>query len=158
MGSVGYVTLFPFSFIVLSCDLYYVRNSNFIVLDERILPYFVHNIFILKKKNYFINREGAKAVYGQPFGRGTGPVYMIGVECQGNESSILQCNHRGWENQDCDHSRDVSVNCTSFRSMFDIYFTIYICNVNKHVAQAWRGDAHHFFWQHNTVSNLRIEN
>uniref|UniRef100_K1QZ83 Neurotrypsin n=1 Tax=Magallana gigas TaxID=29159 RepID=K1QZ83_MAGGI len=66
--------------------------------------------------------EGAQALYGQPFGRGTGPVHMNGVECQGNESSILQCNHRGWENQDCDHSRDVSVNCTSFRSMFYIYF------------------------------------
>lgn len=72
---------------------------------------------------YFINaREGAQTLYGQPFGRGTGPVYMNGVECQGNESSILQCNHRGWENQDCDHSRDVSVNCTSFRSMFYIYY------------------------------------
>lgn len=122
MGNVGYVKLFTFSFIVLSCDLYYVRNSNFIVLDERLLWYFVHNQFILKII-YFINaREGAKALYGQPFGRGTGPVYMNGVECHGNESSILQCNHRGWENQDCDHSRDVSVNCTSFRSMFYMYF------------------------------------
>lgn len=61
-------------------------------------------------------------MYGQPFGRGTGPVHMNGVECQGNESSILQCYHRGWGNHVCDHSRDVSVNCTSYRSMFHIYY------------------------------------
>lgn len=115
--------LFTFTFIVLSCDLYYVRNSNFIVLDERILWCFVHNLFILKIINFINAREGATALYGQPFGRGTGPVHMNGVECQGNESSILQCNHRGWETHDCDHSKDVSVNCTSFRSMFYIYYS-----------------------------------
>lgn len=40
---------------------------------------------------------------------------MNGVECQGNESSILQCNYRRWGNHPCDHSRDTSVNCTSYR-------------------------------------------
>lgn len=77
----------------------------------------MRNRFILKII-YFINaREGAKTLYGQPFGRGTGPVHMNGVECQGNESSILQCNHSGWGNYPCDHSGDATVNCTSYRSM-----------------------------------------
>uniref|UniRef100_A0A8W8NH25 Uncharacterized protein n=1 Tax=Magallana gigas TaxID=29159 RepID=A0A8W8NH25_MAGGI len=61
--------------------------------------------------------ERAKTLHDQPFGRGTGQVYMNGVECQGNESSILQCYHRGWGNHVCDHSKDVSVNCTSYSSI-----------------------------------------
>lgn len=64
-------------------------------------------------------------MYGQPFGQGTGPIHMEGVECQGNESSILQCNHSGLGTHDCDHSRDVSVNCTSYRSMYYIMNYIY---------------------------------
>lgn len=72
---------------------------------------------------YFINaREGAKTLYGQPFGQGTGPTHMIAVECQGNESSILQCNYRRWGIHPCYHTGDASVNCTSYRSMFYIFY------------------------------------
>lgn len=94
-----------------------MRNSNFIVLDGQNCSIWCE-IDSFFKKIYFINaREGSKTLYGQPFGRGTGPVHMNGVECQGNESSILQCNHRGWGKYPCDHSRDATVNCTSYRSM-----------------------------------------
>lgn len=110
----------------------------------------MRNRFILKII-YFINaREGARTLYGQPFGRGTGPVHMNGVECQGNESSILQCNHRGWGNHPCDHSRDVSVNCTSYISMFYIY-DLYLQRLQARstsVCGVEGGSVFHFFWQH----------
>lgn len=61
--------------------------------------------------------EEATTMYCQPFGRGSGPIHMDGVECQGIESSIVQCNHSGWGSHDCDHDQDVSVNCTSQTSM-----------------------------------------
>lgn len=65
--------------------------------------------------------DKATAVYCQPFGRGTGPIHINAVECQGNETSIVQCNHSGWGNHDCDHNQDISVNCTSQKSMlYDI--------------------------------------
>lgn len=44
---VGFVNLLTYFFIVLSFDLYYVRNSNFIVLDGQNCR-LVHNRFILK--------------------------------------------------------------------------------------------------------------
>lgn len=66
-------------------------------------------------------RDEATAVYCQPFGRGTGPIHIDAVECQGNETSIVQCNHGGWGSHDCDHNQDISVNCTSQTSMlYDI--------------------------------------
>lgn len=100
------------SFIVLSFDFCVIVHVISLSLTDKIV------VFGAKSIHYFINaREGSKTLYGQPFGRGTGPVHMNGVECQGNESSILQCNHRGWRKYPCDHSRDATVNCTSYRSM-----------------------------------------
>lgn len=65
--------------------------------------------------------DEATAVYCQPFGRGTGPIHIDAVECQGNETSIVQCNHSGWGSHNCDHNQDISVNCTSQKSMlYDI--------------------------------------
>lgn len=56
-------------------------------------------------------------LHGQPFGQGTGLILMDDVRCLGNESSFLQCQHSGWGNHNCYHSKDVSVNCTSHKSI-----------------------------------------
>eukprot|EP00105_Crassostrea_gigas_P044287 XP_019928435.1 PREDICTED: latrophilin Cirl isoform X2 [Crassostrea gigas] len=61
--------------------------------------------------------EGAVIVHGQPFGPGTGHILMDDVRCWGNESSILQCQHSGWGNHNCEHSKDVSINCTSHKNI-----------------------------------------
>lgn len=97
-------------------------------------------------------------MYGQPFGRGTGPIHMNGFECQGNESSILQCNHRGWGNHHCDHSRDTSVNCTSYRSMVYIYY-LYLQRLQaRSTSVGWSGACLSLFLATRPFSHLHKEN
>lgn len=45
------------------------------------------------------------------FGKGNGHIWLIHLRCSGNESSIENCQHRGWNNHHCSHSEDVSVIC-----------------------------------------------
>ncbi|XP_038052393.1 deleted in malignant brain tumors 1 protein-like [Patiria miniata] len=45
------------------------------------------------------------------FGKGSGLILLDSVGCNGTESSIDQCDHSGWLNNNCDHSQDVGVTC-----------------------------------------------
>ena len=45
------------------------------------------------------------------YGEGRGPVWLLSVQCIGNESSLLDCSHGGLGIGGCDHYRDVSVVC-----------------------------------------------
>jgi len=47
------------------------------------------------------------------FGEGNGSIWLGGVQCLGNESSIKDCQHGGWNNNNCFHSQDASVICSS---------------------------------------------
>ena len=47
------------------------------------------------------------------FGYGRHSILLDDVDCQGNESSINQCYHRGWGSHNCGHSEDVSVVCSN---------------------------------------------
>ena len=47
------------------------------------------------------------------FGSGNGGIWLDDVQCQGNESSILNCWHRGLGVNNCGHSEDASVICSS---------------------------------------------
>jgi len=39
------------------------------------------------------------------------PVWLDGVDCTGSEDSIVDCKHRAWGINDCNHDDDVSIAC-----------------------------------------------
>ncbi|XP_041463290.1 CUB and sushi domain-containing protein 1-like [Lytechinus variegatus] len=59
--------------------------------------------------------EGADAQYSTHdmwwISGGSGPILMDNVICQGKETSLDQCSHLGFGVHNCDHSKDVGVNC-----------------------------------------------
>ena len=47
------------------------------------------------------------------YGIGSGTIWMSGLRCTGNESSISECLHIGWGETNCDHTQDAGLACGS---------------------------------------------
>lgn len=52
---------------------------------------------------------GPLAVGGAFFGEGRDPILLHGVDCNGHEKNLTQCDHS--EEYNCDHSQDVGILC-----------------------------------------------
>ncbi|XP_019630689.1 PREDICTED: deleted in malignant brain tumors 1 protein-like [Branchiostoma belcheri] len=71
-----------------------------------------NNGFDLKDAEVVCRMLGYPNVYVvRPFGKGTGPIYIEDLQCDGTESSLFNCSHKGWRVHDCDHLDDVGVVC-----------------------------------------------
>ena len=46
-----------------------------------------------------------------PGGPSSQRMWLDHVECSGNESKLIYCNHRGYGNHNCSHSEDVGIRC-----------------------------------------------
>ena len=51
------------------------------------------------------------------FGLGTGKIHLDGLDCNGNESTLLECNGNDPGVHDCSHSEDAGVICRSSKLM-----------------------------------------
>ncbi|XP_029926880.1 neurotrypsin [Myripristis murdjan] len=56
----------------------------------------------------------AKAWTWAHFGQGSGPIFLDGVQCTGNELSLEECPHNNWEQHNCDHMEDAGVSCNPY--------------------------------------------
>ena len=60
--------------------------------------------------SYMCRRSGL--VVHTSYGGGTGPIWLDDVRCTGNERSLAECPHRGWNvHKNCRHADDVSIMC-----------------------------------------------
>ena len=44
-------------------------------------------------------------------GGGSGLIWLDDLACSGFESSLIDCDHKGWGMNDCHHGEDVGVIC-----------------------------------------------
>jgi len=51
------------------------------------------------------------------YGPGSGRIWLDNVQCDGLESDIGNCSHRGWGVHSCSHSDDVSISCVSTQTL-----------------------------------------
>ena len=58
---------------------------------------------------------GFRATLGSTrrFGPGNGTIWLDNIACTGNETTILNCSHRGLGEHNCNHNEDIGVMCTS---------------------------------------------
>ncbi len=73
------------------------------------------------------------ALQNAPFGRGVGTIWMDDVACNGAETRIQDCWHRGWGVKDCSHSEDVGIRCSGYTERqigFLAYPSCYLCDFN----------------------------
>uniref|UniRef100_A0A3B4FI03 Soluble scavenger receptor cysteine-rich domain-containing protein SSC5D n=1 Tax=Pundamilia nyererei TaxID=303518 RepID=A0A3B4FI03_9CICH len=56
-----------------------------------------------------------KATQSAQFGEGKGDIWLDNVACSGSESSITECQHRGFGTHNCGHHRDAGVICSGIR-------------------------------------------
>ena len=56
--------------------------------------------------------DGAlEAPTGARFSQGSGSIHLDKVRCSGSEDSLVDCDHKGFGDHDCDHRKDASVIC-----------------------------------------------
>ena len=51
-------------------------------------------------------------VYGSArYKKGYGPVWLANLQCPLSAKTILECQHSGWGNNNCNHGEDASILC-----------------------------------------------
>ena len=71
--------------------------------------------------------DAINARSGAYYGQGSGQIWLNNVNCVGNESTVVNCLHNGWGNNNCSHGEDAGVKCTTaFGKLTIIYIAMYM--------------------------------
>jgi len=58
-----------------------------------------------------LGQSGGHTKVTHDFGPGADPIWLDNVDCQGDEKSLFDCQHRPWGVQNCGHHEDVGIVC-----------------------------------------------
>jgi len=72
--------------------------------------------------NCAFSRNGR--VVGNQYGAGSGTIWLDGVQCNGSETHITDCQHRGWGNVRCGNGDVVYISC--FSGIFRYHVLLYV--------------------------------
>ena len=68
------------------------------------------------------------AIGSAGFGQGSGPIWLNGITCTGNELTLIGCGFLEFNvTTSCHHHKDAGVNCSGGQGLFS--YNIYICNM-----------------------------
>ncbi|NXK98683.1 DMBT1 protein, partial [Formicarius rufipectus] len=70
------------------------------------------------------------------FGQGSGNILLDNVKCNGNEMSLLRCNHSGWRIHNCAHYEDAGVVCSGATG---VTLTGALCPIPDASLRLWGG-------------------
>ncbi|XP_030844521.1 deleted in malignant brain tumors 1 protein isoform X3 [Strongylocentrotus purpuratus] len=74
-----------------------------------------HDLWDIQNANVVCRQLGfpraTAATSGARFGQGTGPILLDNVECEGDETSIMECRKNAIESHNCYHREDAGVIC-----------------------------------------------
>ncbi len=58
-------------------------------------------------------KYGVRALPGSDVPSGSGRIWLDEVSCFGTERNLRSCSHEGWGIENCGHSEDAGVECSS---------------------------------------------
>ena len=117
------VTMYVFFLFIASADLQIRLNGSGNNISGRVEifnPNFgwgtvCHDYWDITDSNVVCRQLGFPGAiakrYRAYYGKGSGPILLSNVRCNGKESYIWDCSHRGWNKHYCSHSSDAGVEC-----------------------------------------------
>ena len=62
---------------------------------------------------YMLGYDYSGRAIGNLYEAGSGPIWLDDVDCNGTETDVRDCRHRGWGRHSCEHTQDVSLSCNA---------------------------------------------